>query len=249
MIGFVFALHIGNLVPISVSGYLLLFAGGLVAGLFTRGPVTKGALAGAVIGCLVVAVMVMMVSGTMGPVGAIRPVWISLGVFAFIIGVFFIPSNTVSGIIGAVIRKWYLKEPLLTAEIPGGHPVNQRTRWAAIIAGAFVVAGSSFLVGSLSLLLVIPPLAAGFLAGSFSAGRARTGFESGLITGILGVGILAVPVLLVASQGGGFAAGLAGIVLVIDAIVGVPCAVAGGIIGAVGRERISRYRSHEGNRG
>jgi len=49
------ALHFGGALPPSVTGYLLLFASGFTAGLFTRETVMKGALPGRVMGFFVVA--------------------------------------------------------------------------------------------------------------------------------------------------------------------------------------------------
>lgn len=88
----------------------------------------------------------------------------------------FIPANTVSGIIGNVIRKWYLKEPYFSTETREDPSRNERLRWIALIAGAFIVAGSPFLalIGSpLAFLMgsptlqIIASLSAGFLAGFF----------------------------------------------------------------------------------
>lgn len=92
-------------------------------------------------------------------------------------------------------------------------------------------------MGSLPL-QIIAPLAAGFLVGYFSPGGIRNGAVSGLITAILGIGILAVPMLWLSSQARGFVAGLAGIVLIIVAVIAVPTSIVGGIIGAVVKRRI-----------
>ena len=54
----ILALQLEGVLPLSVTGYLLLFAGGLTAGLFTPGTVMKGALTGLAIGCLIVAGLV-----------------------------------------------------------------------------------------------------------------------------------------------------------------------------------------------
>jgi hypothetical protein len=59
----------------------------------------------------------------------------------------------------------------------------------------------------------------------------------------VGIGILAVPMFWLSSQGTGFVSGLAGIVLIIVAVTAIPTAVIGGIIGALVKKRISRSGS------
>jgi len=199
--GAIFALQIGKLLPPSVTGFLLLFAGGLTAGFFTRGAVVRGALAGTMVGCIVVAGMVMLVMHVGGPPGGIQPIWSSVGAFALIISVFFVPSNTISGIIGSVIRRWFRKEPLSSRTLYDDFPMNERFRWIGIIVGSLIIAGSFFLIiGSPNLLQIVPPLTAGFIAGFLSRGGTRAGIESGVLTGIVGIGILAVYLLWISSQ-------------------------------------------------
>ncbi len=244
--GAILALQFGGAFALSVTGYLLLFAGGLTAGLFTRGTVMKGALTGLAIGCLIVAGLVGWTMSMRDGAGGILPLLSIAGAFAIMSAVF-IPANTVSGIIGTVIRKWYLKEPYFK-EFPEDPARNGRLRWITIIAGAFIVAGSpflaligsplAFLMGSLPL-QIIAPFSAGFLVGFFPPGSIRNGAESGLITAILGIGILAVPMFWLSSQATGFVAGLAGIVLIIVAVTAIPTSIIGGIIGSVVKRRIS----------
>ena len=93
-------------------------------------------------------------------------------------------------------------------------------------------------MGSLPL-QIIAPLAAGFIVGFFPPGNVWDGAVSGLITAILGIGILAVPMFWLSSQAMGFVAGLAGIVLIIVAVTAVPTSIVGGIIGGVVKRRIS----------
>jgi len=241
----ILVLQFGGVLPSSVTGYLLLFAGGLTAGLFTRGTVMKGALTSLAIGCLIVTGLVGWTMSIWEGAGGNLPLLSIAGAFAIMSAVF-VPANTVSGIIGTVIRKWYLKEPFFK-EFPEDPSRNGRLRWITIIAGAFIVAGSPFLtltgsplafmMGSLPL-QIIAPLAAGFLVGFFPPGSVRNGAVSGLITAILGLGILAVPMFWLSSQATGFVAGLAGIVLLIVAITAIPTAIIGGIIGAVVKRRI-----------
>jgi hypothetical protein len=78
------------------------------------------------------------------------------------------------------------------------------------------------------------------IAGFLSAGGLRGGAESGFLAGILGVGILAVPVIWLGSQGTGFAAGLGGIVLIVVASLSLPSAIAGGVAGAYAGRKIRR---------
>jgi len=245
------ALHFGGALPPSVTGYLLLFAGGFTAGLFTRETVMQGAVSSLAMGCLVVAGIVGWTMSMWDGTAGVLPLMSISGAFAIMSAVF-IPANTVSGIIGIVIRKWYLKEPYFSGEVPEDPSRNERLRWITIIAGAFIVAGSPFLVligspfaflmGSLPL-QIIASLSAGFLVGFFSAGSIRNGVTSGLITAVVGVGILAVPMFWLSSQGTGFVSGLAGIVLIIVAVTAIPTAVAGGVIGALVKKRISRSGS------
>jgi hypothetical protein len=240
VIGIVFALQIFKMLPPSVTGFLLLFAGGLTAGFFTRGTVVRGALVGTMVGCIVVAGMVILVMYVGGPPGGILPIWSSVGGFALIISVFFVPSNAVSGIIGSVIRRWFRKEPLSSRILYDDSPMNERFQWIGIIGGSLIIAGSFFLIGSLNLLQIVPPLTAGFIAGFLSRGGTRAGIESGVVAGIVGIGILAVVLLWISSQATGFVAGLAGIVLVITTIIAIPLAVIGGIAGAGVKKKISR---------
>ena len=242
------ALHFIGAFPPSVTGYLLLFTGGFTAGLFTRETVMKGAVSGLAIGCLVVAGLVGWTMSMWDGTAGVLPLMSIAGAFAMMSAVFF-PANTVSGIIGTVIRKWYLKEPYFSTETPENPSRNERLRWVALIAGAFIVAGSpflaligsrlAFLMGSLTL-QIIASLSAGFLVGFFSPGGIRNGATSGLIAAIVGIGILAVPMLWLSSQGTGFVSGLAGIVLIIVAMTAIPTAIVGGIIGALVKKRISR---------
>lgn len=237
--GAVIALFAGGILPPSPAGILLSFSGGLTAGLFTRGTLMMGALAGAACGCLAVAGMVIwMVSVEV--TGGISPFLPGIGAFALIISVFFVPSSTGSGIIGVVIRKWSGREPSTSPGLREGSWMNGRYQWTGIMLGSLIIAGSVFLVGSLNPLQIVPPLAAGFIAGFLSRGGTRAGFESGLLTGFIGVGINALLLLWISLQATGFVAGLAGIVLVLVALVAVPTAVIGGIIGAILKMSIFR---------
>jgi hypothetical protein len=238
VIAVVFALEMGRILTPSIAGVLLAFAGGLAAGLFTRGSIIKGALTGVVCGLLVIAVIIVRVFGMMDPAGGILPIWAGVAAFTLIIGVIFVPSNTISGIIGVVIRRWYLKEPFSDEKPQEDSLANQWSRWIGIMIGACIVAGSSLLIGSLNLLQIVPPLAAGFIAGFLSQGGIRSGIVSGFITGIIAIGILAVPLLWVALQGTGFVAGLAVVVLVIVAVIAIPMAVIGGLLGGVFRRSL-----------
>jgi hypothetical protein len=71
-------------------------------------------------------------------------------------------------------------------------------------------------------------------------GGIQHGVTSGLIAAIVGIGILAIPIFWISSQSTGFVAGLGGVVLIIVAVTAIPTAVAGGIIGALVKTRISR---------
>jgi hypothetical protein len=238
VIGVIFILEIGKILPQSVAGVFLAFAGGLAAGLFTHGSIVKGALTGVVCGLLVITVMVTRVFGMMDPMGGVLPIWSSIGAFTIIIAVIFVPFNTIGGIMGVAIRRWYRQEPLSDREGSQESGMNQRSQWTGIVIGACLVAGSSLLIGSLNMLQIIPPLAAGSIAGFLSPGGIRNGIASGFITAMIGIGILAVPTLWVALTATGFSAGLAGIALIVVAVIAIPMAIIGGMAAVVIRERL-----------
>ncbi len=208
---------------------------GLAAGLFTRGTVMKGALTGFFTGCLVVA---WLMAGMMywDPSG--NTPGANAGFIALLISVIFVPSNTIAGAIGVVFRRWIEKRSGDSYRSSRDSPGNSNIQWAGILIGSLIIAGSVFLMGTLSFLQFVPLLSAGIIAGSLSRGGIRAGLESGLITGVLGTGILSVPLLWISSQGSGFVAGLGGIVLVIMAATAIPSTVIGGIAGAVVKERV-----------
>jgi hypothetical protein len=226
------------ILSVTIISAALLFAGGLTAGLLNRGSLMRGAILGALIGAVVaMAGTTWMVLYSRGPVEGYYPVWDNLGVIIVIMAVLFVPSNTVSGIIGSILRGWY--EGIDAKEGMRDSIKNRRMQWIGIITGAIVIAVSLFLTG-LNLLLYIPLLlVAGLIAGYRSEGGIRAGLESGLITVVLGIGILAVPILWIASQGTGFAAGLGGVVLIIVAVIAVPTVILGGVIGALIKKEVS----------
>lgn len=217
-----------------ISTLLLCIGGGLAAGLFTRGTATKGAILGFFTGCLVVA---WLMAGMMfwDPSG--NTPGTSAGIIALLISVIFIPSNTVAGAIGAVIRG-RMGEPQDPSKSSRGPPGNSKIQWTGILIGSLIIASSVFLMGTLSFLQIVPLLSAGIIAGYCSRGGIRAGIESGLITGVVGTGILSVPLLWISSQGSGFVAGLGGIVLVIVAGTAIPSSVIGGVAGAVVKGKV-----------
>ena len=81
----------------------------------------KSALTGLAMGCLVVVGMVGWTMSMWDGTAGVLPLVSITSAFAIMSAVF-IPSNTVSAIIGIVIRKWYLNELYSLGEIPGIHP-------------------------------------------------------------------------------------------------------------------------------
>ena len=142
--------------------------------------------------------------------------------------------------------RWWFRKVHLSSRIPyDDSPMNDRFQWIGIIVGSLIIAGSFFLIGSLNLLQIVPPLTGGFIAGLFSRGGTRAGIESGVLAGIVGIGILAVYLLWISSQATGFIAGLAGIVLIVTTIITIPLAVIGGVAGAGVRRKIDKESGSE----
>jgi hypothetical protein len=218
-----------------LTAWIAVFAGGLIAGLLTRGTGWDGALAGAPSGGIVAAGMGIRVLMDAPAAGGD---WTGIVAFFLLPAVFFIPSNAICGAMGSTIRRIGEKRASPAGTQTESARAAERLRWTGILIGALIIPVSMAVAGSLSLLLIIPPLAGGLIAGFLSSGGLRSGAESGFLAAILGIGILAVPVIWFGSQGTGFAAGLAGIVLIVMAFFSLPASIAGGIIGAHLRKRI-----------
>jgi hypothetical protein len=229
-----------GILPWSFTEAVAVFAGGLAAGLITKGTGWDGSLAGAASGAVVAlgtAVRLILLPS---------PGITTSGVAAtsLITAAFFIPSNAVGGLIGIMVRN-----AIGHLEFSGAQGDPGRSRGAAYLrlAGTFacslIIPASVFLTGSLSPLLAIPPLGGGFVAGSLSTGGMKRGAESGLLTGILGILILSLPLAWIGSRGTGFAAGLGGIILIVVTFFSLPSAMVGGIIGAYVRNKIREKSS------
>ena len=237
--GTIFFPFLLGILPPTFENFRLLIGAGLVTGLFSRGTMIRGALTGAAVGFLEVIGIIMLLTSPLGPIGGtlLIPRVVPVTLFAAAI---FVPSTTISGIIGILIRNLFMKVYVSPTTPNDDSPAPGWIQWAGIIAGSIVIVGSVFLITSFESLpnLLAPQLAAGFLAGFLSRGGIRAGFVSSLIAATLGIGILAVWILWNYSPDNAFAGGLAGFALAIVAIIAIPMAVIGGIIGAAVKMRL-----------
>jgi hypothetical protein len=212
----------------SLAGAVTVFAGGLVAGLLTRGSGWDGSIAGAPSGIIVAAGTA--IRSFTDPLTAAGD-WRGIATSMVFTAVLFVLSNAVSGVTGSVARsvgEWLTFPPGIPEEAARS---AARRLWAGIITGALFIPCSVFATGSLSYLLIIPPFAGGMIAGLCTPEGIRIGAGAGFLTGIIGIGILAIPVIWIGSRETGFVAGLGWIVLMVMSFFSLPAATAGGIIG------------------
>jgi hypothetical protein len=211
-----------KVIPYSVSGIILFFGASLIAGYLTPGPVKKGAIAG--LGCGLAAMGGMLVLSAGDP-----------GILTLVVvfsAIMFLPPNTIGGIIGNILRNGVTKS--LFVPKSDEDKILLRNQLAGIILGAIISVVPVFFMGSLSLLLLVPPFAGGVISGIFSPGGLTAGFYSGLGTAVVAIVTVTSIILVPSSQASDpFVAGLGGIVIVGFAIFAFPSAIAGGIIGAL----------------
>lgn len=209
--------------PVSSSGIIIFIGAALVAGYLTPGPVKKGAIVG--FGCGVSAIVGLILLISTGDY-SIVPL---IAVFGAIM---FLPTNTLGGIIGNVLRNGVRKS--LFVPKSDEDKILLRNQLAGIILGAIISVVPIFFMGSLSLLLLVPPFAGGIISGILSPGGFTAGFYSGLGIAVIAIVTVMLIFLVPSSQASDpFVAGLGGIVIVGFAIFAFPSAIAGGIIGAL----------------
>lgn len=229
VVGAVFFLGWLGLLPAPIMTVALLFGGGFIAGLFTRGRVRDGAVAGAVCGVLVAlaiasgaALMSLVESSPQYP-----PPWMTFGFYALILTALLLPYNAVGGAAGTAVRNGIRR---------GGPPgTDERRRWLGIAVGTAVIGGSSLVTAFLGPLILAPPLVGGFIAGFAAGNRPEDGFEAGLVAGLFGTGIFLIPFLWTASHATGFVAGLAGMAAIALGLLFPLLGTVAGVAGAVMR--------------
>jgi len=214
-----------EVLPDQVMTVALLFCGGLVAGLLTRGTIRDGAVAGAVCGTVVAllmasgaALMSLVESSPQYP-----PFWMTFGFYALILTALLLPYNAIGGAAGTAVRNG----------LRSGAGEGERGRWVGIGIGTAVIAGSSFLVAFLGPLLLAPPLVGGLIAGYAAGPRPEDGLEAGLVAALFGTGLFLIPFLWTASHAEGFVAGLAGMAAVALGLLFPLLGTAAGVAGAV----------------
>ncbi|MDD1719484.1 MAG: hypothetical protein LUQ25_05450, partial [Methanoregulaceae archaeon] len=212
-----------NVLQEQAGSLLILFAGGLIAGILTNGTARDGAFSGAAAGVIITTGLTAGTAMFPHPdITGPESFLLSVALFA----IFSVPLNAVSGMAGSMLAS---RLNLRSEAEPPTWDVVKTTLWSlrGIVAGALIIGFPVFLPGSLSWFLPIPPIAAGCVAGYFSRGGAGSGAVSGLLTAVFGVGILVVPLFWLSQQATGnnpFAAGSGIVVLIIVAILALPFA-------------------------
>ncbi len=237
-------------IPDPVAVIIIFIGAAVVAGYFTPGPVTRGAIAGFVCGLSAESgIIISTILNNPGSRSIQNPSIMLLTVLFYAIIV--ILPNTVGGIIGNTLRKG-LRKMFFTPESESDK-LLQRNQLIGIILGVLICVFPMLILGtemkdgvpelvlrSMFAILLISPLAGGVISGIFSPGEIRTGFYSGLVTGTIAIGIVVTVILVQITQiTDNFVAGLGIIVAIAFAIYSFPLAIAGGIIGALIKSRIS----------
>lgn len=208
-----------GLLPAPIMTVALLFGGGFIAGLFTRGRVRDGAVAGAVCGVLVALIVASLMA-------FVSPADMTFGFYALIFTALLLPYNAVGGAAGTAVRNGVRR---------GTAGPGERRRWLGIGIGTAVIGGSSLVIAFLGPLILAPPLVGGFIAGYSAGPRPGDGLEAGLVAGLFGTGIFLIPFLWTASHATGFVAGLAGMVAIALGLLFPLLGTAAGVAGAVVR--------------
>lgn len=232
IIGVVLLSGVLNYLPGQVGMLVFLFAGGLVAGLLTRGAVRDGAITGAVCGVIVAVIMAAFMSLRTPDPQYPAPL-ATFGFYALFFIVLMLPYNAIGGAAGTLVRNGIRG---------GGMPA--RTPWAGVVIGtivivAFFVAASTLFVTP-GPLLVVAPIVGGFIAGFAAVGGARDGLEVGFVTALFGTGLCSLPLLWTASYGEGFVAGLAGMLMIALGYLYIILGTVAGVAGAVVRAKLRK---------
>jgi hypothetical protein len=218
-----------KVIPDPVSSIIIFIGAALIAGYLTPGTIKQGAIVGSCCGIFAISGLIILI-GTENT--SILPL---MAIFSAIM---FIPPNTIGGIIGNILRKGGIKSVFVPKSYED--KILIRNQLAGIILGTIISVVPVFFMGSLSILLLIPPFAGGVISGIFSPGGITAGFYSGLGTAVFAIVTVTSIVLVLSYQTGDqFVAGLGLIVAVVFAACAFPLAIAGGIIGALIKRRIS----------
>ncbi|MEN6341518.1 MAG: hypothetical protein ABFC89_03055 [Methanospirillum sp.] len=239
------ALSATGLLPQWVTAPLLLLAGGLAAGLAAPVRPTIGALLGGATGLFAgfLQAVVAVLLWTPVPNQYITPPPLLL--IALLGVIFSVPVYAVAGAAGAAVRPLLAPRPSPVERVRG--PAPERRQVIGIAAGALIIVvlfalssvasrAGLYLNGSaLTVLLLVSGLAGGFAAGVLSSGGARAGLGSGLLSGVFGLGAVALYFIMQASTrpatGDGVPEGLWPIALAIMAFWILPAVALGGALG------------------
>lgn len=241
--GGVFLLGRSGLLPDPVMIVMLLFFGGFVTGLFTRGRARDGAVAGAVCG-----VLVALIAATFTSLAARDPSFLSTFAFyALIFTGLLLPYNAIGGAAGRAVRSALQRD--------GDAGAGERGSWHGIAVGTVVIVGLALapgllvvitglalVSGLLGLLVVVAaPLAGGFIAGHAAGGRPKNGLKAGFVATLFGAGLLFfIPLLWTALHDFGFADTFEGMVAIALVYFFTFFGTAGGVAGAVLRGSLRR---------
>ncbi len=222
--GGVFLLGRSGLLPDLVMMVVLLFLGGFVTGLFTRGRARDGAVAGAICG-----VLVALFAATFMSLAARDPVFLSTFAFyALVFTGFLLPYNAIGGAAGRTVGSALRRDSAAGAGERGG--------WHGIAVGTVAIVGLALVSGLLGLLIAVAPLAGGFIAGHSSGSRPKDGLKAGLVAALFGAGLLFfIPLLWTALHDFGFADVFEGMVAIALVYLFIFLGAAGGVAGAVVR--------------
>lgn len=220
----------------------LLFTGGLAAGLAAPVRTTIGAVLGGVTGVVagLLQAAVMVAQWTPVPGQYVTPP--PLFIIALTLVIFYVPVYVVAGAAGAVLRARFL-----AAGPPARRPFERR-QWAGITSGALIIAVPLVLEvvvaprlgiwihgDTLNALFLVSGLAGGIAAGVLSPGGTRAGAASGLLSGVFGLGAIALYFIAQASlspaTGDGVPEGLWPIAIALMAFWVLPAVALGGALG------------------
>jgi len=230
----IIALSVAGLLPAWASMPLLLFGGGLAAGLAAPVRPTIGALLGAVAGIFTGAYLtiVLSVQGTPASEQYVTPFPIAPVALALVF--LYTPTCAIAGALGAAVRT--------RLSVPRPASIEQARRWTPELRQWVGIAGGALCIiafwaammlepGTPFFLLPVFGFAGGVVAGSLSCGGARAGVASSLLSGIFGLGVVAIFMIWQSLATGGFASGLWPIAIAIMGFMGLPTAALGGAIG------------------
>lgn len=239
------AISATGFLPVWATTPLLFLAGGLAAGLAAPVRPTTGALLGAATGIFAgfLQAVVAVLLWTPVPNQYITPPPLLL--LALLGVIFYVPVYAVAGAAGAAVRPLLVPRPASAEGVPG--PAPERQQLIGIAAGALIIvvlfalsgvasrAGLYLNGNALTVLFLASGLSGGFAAGVLSSGGARAGAGSGLLAGVIGLGVVALYFIWQASTspvtGDGVPEGLWPIAIAIMAFWVLPAVTLGGTLG------------------